>query len=320
MASMTVEFFKVVLKDSSNGKETDYRIIKNIFDAIKKRCTVHKKYKSIDISPNISPESVEPKEVIDFFEDQKYLFGRICRKKLNNAIIKRDYSTLEADEVFTDAESRRQGIEVFTFFLYDYNKGIVSIVNTKGAPGTRSLEKAVDIYNPQYSLEFINIPNEEGIRVLYSSEFPEISKIEFELPAPNAEFLQKVLGLKEDRILEMIQKDVFAASISLKPIPYGKLLKKKESVRNILDILLGEKDNFSKTVVRGNSEKFNSRNFNLNAKMFTYPIDVKTYKIEYGEKVNYSLEDVIEQFRKGLCRAYEENYELIISIANRGED
>lgn len=37
MASMTVEFFKVVLKNSANDGEEDYKIIKSIFDEIKKK-------------------------------------------------------------------------------------------------------------------------------------------------------------------------------------------------------------------------------------------------------------------------------------------
>ena len=189
MASMTVEFFKVVLKNSANDGEEDYKIIKSIFDEIKKKSTIHSNYKSIDLSPEIEPNSVEPKEVMDFFEDKNYLFGRACRKKLNNAMLKRDYQTLQADEVFTDAESRKQGIEVFTFFLYDYKKGIVSIVNAKGAPGTKALGKAIEAYTSEYKLEFHNIPNEEGIRVLYNSESPQISKLEFEVPTPDAEFL-----------------------------------------------------------------------------------------------------------------------------------
>ena len=159
MASMTVEFFKVVLKNSANNGEEDYKIIKSIFDEITNQSTVHGNYKSIDISPEIEPNSVEPKEIMDFFEDQNYLFGRACRKKMNNAMLKRDYQTLQADEVFTDAESRKQGIEVFTFFLYDYNKGIVSIVNAKGAPGTKALGKAIETYKPEYKLTYCATSN-----------------------------------------------------------------------------------------------------------------------------------------------------------------
>ena len=51
--------------------------------------------------------------------------------------------------------------------------------------------------------------------------------------------------------------------------------------------------------------------------MFTYPIDVRTYRTEYGKKINYNLQDVVEQFRVGLHKAYEENYDLIVGIADR---
>lgn len=317
MASMTVEFYKVELKNEARKKDEDYLKIKNIIQEIMVNCHEHDAYKSIDLSPGVSPNSIEPKEIMDIFEDDKYLFGRICRKKKNNAILKRDYSTLEAEEVFTDSESRSRGIEVFTFFIYDYIKGILSIVNSKGAPGTKSIKLLMDIYKPEYSLGFVNIPNEEGIRVLYNSGHPEISKLEFELPSPDAEFLQSVLGLDEEIIRDMIQEDVFTASISLKPVPYGKLLKSTEKVRDVLDILINKKAKYSKTKVRGRSEQFNSRDFDLNAKMFTYPIDVVTYRIVNGRKVEYSLQEVVDQFRSGLKKAYENNYDLITGIANR---
>ena len=32
---------------------------------------------------------------------------------------------------------------------------------------------------------------------------------------------------------------------------------------------------------------------------------------------NYNLQDVVEQFRVGLHKAYEENYDLIVGIADR---
>lgn len=317
MAAMTVEFFKVELVDQTNKNKIDYNKIKEIIAEIIEKFQVHDGYKSIDLSPNITPNSVEPKEIMDLFEDDTYLFGRVCRKKLNNAILKRNYSNLEAEAVFTDAQSRSNGIEVFTFFIFDYNKGILSIVNAKGAPGVNAINNLIEIYKPGYGLKFVNIPNEDGIRVLYESESPEISRLEFEIPTPNAEFLQRVLGLQEDTICEMIQNDVFSAVVSLKPIPYGRLLSKREKVRDVLSAIIRGKRGFSKTVIRGKSEKFGSRNFDLNAKMFTYPIDVTTYRTMNGKKVSYSLQEVVEQFRLGLHKAYEENYDLIIGIANR---
>ena len=115
--------------------------------------------------------------------------------------------------------------------MYDYKKGIVSIVNAKGAPGTKALGKAIEAYTSEYKLEFHNIPNEEGIRVLYNSESPQISKLEFEVPTPDAEFLQSVLGLDEEVIREMIQDDVFFYINIIEANTVWKVIKKKRNCK-----------------------------------------------------------------------------------------
>lgn len=318
MAAMTVEFFKVKILKRSNREELEYKLIEQILGSIFEKYAVKNNGStSIDLSPKIMPNSVEPKEVMDLFDDDSYLFGRICRKKANNAIIKRDYTTLKAETVFTNMESTKNGIEVFTFFILDYNKGILSIVNTKGAPGTKAFKALCENYCPEYDFEFMSIPNEEGVRVLYLSENPEISRMEFELPSPNAEFLQRVLGLNEGVIRDIIKDNVYSASIIFKPAPYNKLVCKKEKVKEILDILINKKKQFSKTLIKGKSEKFGSRNFDLNARLFTYPIDIRQYRIVQGQRIEYSLQEIVEQFKYGLHMAYETNYDMINAIADR---
>ena len=318
MASMTTEFFKVKLFEASNDKEMDYKKIKDILSEIFKWYgKKNKDYLSIDINPGVKLDSVDVKEIIDIFEDDKYLFGRMCRKRENNAMIKRDYYTLEAEDVLTDAESARSGIEVYTFFIYDNEQGIISVVNTKGAPGKKALNTLCECYNPEYVIKFESIPNEEGIRVLYGAEAPEISRLEFDLPAPNAEFLQRVLGLNEKAIGEMIRDDVYEANIVLKGMPYKKIISAKEKVREILDILISKKDNYTKAIVRGNSELFGSRNFDLNSKYFTFPIEINRFRTIKGKRVEYSLREIVDQFKYGLHKAYEDNYDIINAIANR---
>lgn len=318
MSVTTVEFFKVFLKETGSKRELDIVKLKTLFEEIFRRegkdC---KKYISIDLSPDRVPNDIEPKEVLDIFRDDKYLFGRICRQKSNNAILKRDYDNLIAQDVFTDAEARKRGIEVFTFFILDFVKGILAMANAKGAPGEHSLDSLFKAYNNSYYLEFANIPNEEGINMLYNSKNPKISGFEFDVPSPNAEFLQRVLGLDEDIIKEIIQNDVMTATVMLKPVPYQKMIKGPNKVKEILDILKRKKKNFSKCIVRGGSEDFNSRRFDLHAKYFTYPIEVRKYRQINGKNVEYSLEEIIEQFRIGLHRAYEMNYDLLLAIADR---
>ena len=318
IASMTTEFFKVKLFDASNGKELDYKMIKDILAEILDQHGIRNKdYSSLDINPSVMLDSVDVKEIIDIFDDEKYLFGRMCRKRENNAMIKRDYCTLEAEEVLTDAESARSGIEVYTFFIYDNEQGIMSVVNTKGAPGKKALNALCECYKPEYVIKFESIPNEEGIRVLYGAEAPEISRFEFDLPAPNAEFLQRVLGLDEKAIGEMIRDNIYEANIVLKGMPYKKIISSREKVREILDILISKKDNYTKAIVRGNSEVFGSRNFDLNSKYFTYPIEINRFRTVRGKRVEYSLQEIVDQFKFGLHKAYEDNYDIINAIANR---
>lgn len=318
MASMTTEFFKVKLIKVFNKQELDYRHIKDIFeDILNSHAVDNGNYKSLDLSPNITPVSVEPKEIMDVFDDEKYLFGRLGRKKANNVFQKRNYSTLEAESVFNNSEVLDKGIEAFTFFILDYTKGVLSIVNTKGAPNIKAFTLLCESYCKDYELEFESVPNEDGIAVLYGAKTPEISKMEFEIPTPNAEFLQSVLGLDEDVIKEMIQDSVYSSIITLKATPYNKLLSSKDKVTEVLEILMRSKKKYSKALVRGNSESFGSRNFDLHAKYFTYPIEIKRHRMIQGKKVEYSLLELANQYKNGLHMAYESNYDIVNAIINR---
>ena len=115
MASMTTEFFKVRLIKRAGKEELDYRLLGELLEGILAQHAVqNENYRSIDLSPKTEPDSADPKEVMDLFEDDKYLFGRLCRKKANNAVLKRNYETLEAENVFDGSEARKRGIEEFT--------------------------------------------------------------------------------------------------------------------------------------------------------------------------------------------------------------
>lgn len=318
MASMTTEFYKIVLVARANDKEINYKMIKDIITkVISENAIDNDEYKSIDLSPDVLPTSIEPKEIMDIFDDDKYLFGRITRKKANNTVIKREYSTLKANNVFEDSEVIDKGIEVYTFFILDYEQGILSVVNAKGAPNFKALDALCLHYSAEYKLNFESIPNKEGISVLYGATTPSISKLEFEIPTPNAEFLQAVLGLDEKIIREMIQNNVYSSIITLKAMPYQQLLSKKEKVKSVLDILISKRKNYSKAVIRGKSESFGSRNFDLHAKFFTYPIEVRKYHTVHGKQVEYSLQELVEQYKHGLHMAYESNFDIINAIADR---
>lgn len=316
MAKKTVEFKRLDLK--KNAKDVEYRELKGIFNKIfEEKCVDNGKYRSLDLSPDIQPESVEPKKILDLFEDGAFLFGRVCKKKSRNALLRRDYETLKAEEVFNDTDSLKKGIEVFTFFILDYTKGILAIANAKDAPGATILNNILQNYCPEYTIEFTDIPNENGVNALYNSTNPELTKVEFEITRPDIEYLLRVVGLNEESVLEIVNDKTILANVTIKAQPYKKLETDQNKIKKVIDILKSKKDEYNKVVVTGRSDDFNSRGFDLHAKYFTYPIDVKNYEYKKGKKVEYTLDEITEEFKTGLHDAYGGNYQMLIALADR---
>lgn len=316
MAKKTVEFKRIDLQ--KNMKEVPYTELKSVFERIfSEKCVDNEKYRSLDLSPNINPDNIEPKKILDLFEDESFLFGRVCKKKSRNALLRRDYETLKADEVFNGTDSLKQGIEVFTFFIIDYSKGILAIANAKDAPGASVLNSILQNYCPEYSIEFTDLPNEDGVNVFYNSTNPELSRMEFEITRPNIEYLLKVVGLNEKSVLEVVNDKTVSANIVIKAQPRKKLETDQSRIKKIIDLLKGKKNEYAKVVVTGSSDEFNSRGFDLHAKYFTYPIEVKNYEYKQGKKVEFTLSEITEQFRAGLCDAYTGNYQMLIALADR---
>jgi len=319
MASKTVEFLKIDIINSVNRQLEDYQLLQMLFDDIfAQKCVDTGDLQTLDLSPKIVPGDIEPKIMLDIFENEaNYLFGRICKQKANSAMIRRDYSTYESDDVFNGSELKKMGIEVFTFFIIDYETGIIAIANAKDAPGPSILNSIFDNYNSNYYLKFTNIPNGEGINVLYNSDKPQLTRLEFDITTPNPEFLQRILGLDEEVIGNIIRDEVFKASIILKPEPYKQLEVDESKVKQAINVLIRKKANYSHLIIRGKSDNFATQDFDLHARFFTYPITVNRFHYKDKKKVEYTAMEISDQFREGLHSAYDHNYELVTELSDR---
>jgi hypothetical protein len=320
MANKTVEFLKIDLIERISGHKQDYIMLEKILlDIVKSKGISGDECKTIDLTPDITADNVLPKMVLDIFENDLFLFGRICRKKANNAILQRDYDSLVASEVFTPSEAMRKGIEVFTYFIIDLAKGIISIANAKDAPGAGILNNLLDHYNSEYVMRFTNIPNEDGINLLYASTMPEITKLEFVVPSPDPQYLQRILELTEDEIACIAGSDIVTTTLILSPLPYKSLEKDTSKVKRIIDILREKKGIYKQAIIRGKSNEFGNKEFDLQAKYFTYPIQIKKDHVVDGKKKEYNLKEITKQFEAGLVEAYYRNRDLILVIASRRE-
>lgn len=320
MAKTKVYFYSVDLCRTSNEQELDYDgdLLRNTINTlIAQRGREQDGYTSIDISPLRETTNSYPKETLDFFQDDAYFFGRLCRKKPNNMIIKRNYDTLSADSVFEPQEEELLGIEEYSFFILDTTAGILLMASRQGAPSQRALIALSRTFNLDIMMKFKEIPNGDGVRLFYESSSPEINRITVELPSPDAEFLQDVLKLPEGEIMEMLKAGIAHVDLVLKPEPRNAMLSGTQAVREIITHLQRHLPGFEKAVVRGKSNSFKLSDFDLKEQFFSYSIDVAKTHIVDGQTVSYRLDEIVDQYRTALHNAYDTNRDYILHLAGR---
>ena len=320
MASTKVYFYRVDLCNTKNEHEIEYdgNLLRNTIDAlIERKGKRQDGFISIDISPTRETTNPKPKETLDFFRDDAYIFGRLCRKKPNNQIIKRNYETLSADSVFQPQEEVSLGIEEYSFFLLDPTTGILLMATKQGAPTQRALTALSKTFELEIMMTFKEIPNNDGVRLFYESSSPEISRITVELPTPDAEFLQSVLKLPDGEIMDMLKDGVAHVDLVLKPEPRNAMLKGEQIVKGAITHLQKHLPGFDKAVVRGKSNSFTTREFDLKEQFFSHTIDVSKTHIVGGQTVSYRLEEIVDQYRTALHNAYDTNREYILHLAGR---
>ena len=319
MAYKKAYFSRVELYDSKSKKELDYHLLQGIYNNIlDKNAVLTKEGVALRLNPRAS--LFEAKLMLDVINhDKDFMFGRISKQKENNTILKRGYVNLDAKDVFTPAEARSNGIEVFTYFLLDYNKGIFIMVSAQGAPKAKVLDNIFWEYNKDYYTEFVDIPNDEGIQVLFNDEEPEVVALEFDVTRPSAQYLQQILGLNETELFETLSEGVKNARIILSAKKYDSVEKDKKKVEKIIEILLKKKGDYPRLIIRGKGKEVKNQSFDLHAKYFSYPIDIKKTHVIAGNTVEFNLEELTAQFKVGLQKAYYSNYDLVVALADREE-
>ena len=107
MSTKNIYLFKVVIQDTKTNTEVPVSSFKGLFDNIFSRGTRNNAIK-------LSADDVEP-IMLDILENtDEYLFARLSRKRPNNSLQKRDYSTYKTTEVLEPGEIETAGVELFT--------------------------------------------------------------------------------------------------------------------------------------------------------------------------------------------------------------
>ena len=80
------------------------------------------------------------------------------------------------------------------------------------------------------------------------------------------------------------------------------------------------KNKYTKAIISGKGAGLKNQKFDLHAKYFSYPITINKSHVEAGKRIEYSLEELTDQFSYGLYNAYQSNYNLIVALADREDN
>lgn len=308
MASKKMYFFSVTCRDSStkaNKSMSEFRSAINLI--------IDKK--SINNALDISIDKNEPM-IMDILErNDEYLFVRLSKKRKNNSVQKRDYSTYEARSVLTPEEEESQGIELFTYCILGYSHGVLTLVKAQGAPSESAFNRL--LYGTQLELDIENIPNSKLIDELYAGTTPEVNGITVEIPTPSAAMLQQLFGVSDKALLESIHNNTASVVICAKPQLRSSLLQGRKSVKDLIGGL-SQKQGYKQIKINAKpNSNTKIREYDLFEKYFVYPIEIAEKRRVDGQDIEYTREEMQQEHLRAMCKVYDSYKDLIIAICGR---
>lgn len=311
MSTKNTYLFKVVIIDTQTGHEVPPEEFKHLFENIFNN-------NSRNNALRLTADNIEPM-IMDVIQDtEEYLFARLSKKRPNNGMQKRDYTTYEISDVLPPGEINNNGVEWFTYCILGYRHGILSIVKSKGAPGEIALAEIFYRYNNRYILETEAIPNQELISELLNGNDPEINRVEVEIAQPTAQILEQALGFDEREVIDNVRRQTSSITFEIKPNSHGSLLNQPGLIRRLVNALRNNRNRYRSVVISGKrTAKENQRKYDLYEEYFKYPISVKEYRTEDGQKVERDRQEILREYRAAMMNVYNRYQREILIMANR---
>lgn len=308
-----VYFFSVDLFETTTRNYHDYTKIKElIIEIINSNARKYNNFWVIDLTADN-----ELHYVADIFSyENDYLFMRLSSQKPSGGYLHRNYATNIPEGVLEGVDEKDEGIEVYTYALLDYSKGIFSIVNQQNAPNYKVINCFFSEYNSKYSMEFKAIPNPDGIERIYHAQEPRITHVEIEVPVPNASILEKMFGWNEEEIMD-IQGKGLKATMKLSGIDRRIITDTEEETRGLIDCIKNRLTTYNKARVRAKAEGVKTQDYSFFEENFSYPIDIPTYEPIGDRKHYYSANELIPIYKEHLTMAYNECKLVLHRISNR---
>ena len=314
MAVKKVYFYKATINGSNNDEIPVSQYKEILVNIIERYAISNNGYRTINLTPEQEPMHI----VWDIFEyNHSRLFGRLSKQKLSSSVIQRDYKTFEKSDILPVDEQQSRGIEQYTFGSFDYETGIFSIVSSKGAPNEKVICNLFMLYNLNYSMDLIPIPNERGIDTIYRGENTEITRLEVELPLPNAGVLANLFGWNEDEVVNAMMERNLTAGIVVKPQNRQSITIDSDESMNLIDKIRHNLELYKKAKMKAKSRNLKLRDYNFYEENFSYNVDIPEYHIINYERIYYTVDQLVDIYKQNIVQAFHENRSILIEIANK---
>lgn len=310
-----VNFYKIELhkKNGSADNIIEYTLIKDIVLDIIRQNAINLEKEKFSILDLTRDDGLHYNA--DIFEySENTLFMRMSNQKPSGGFLKRNYVTNVPGAVGIE---EKEGIEVYTYVLLNYETGILSIVNQQGAPAVRIINNIFSKYNPQYYFEFISIPNKTGIDKIYDAKKSKVSQIEVEVPVPNATYLQKMFGWKESEIIDTIQENKLKVVVRVSGAERKSITEDEEHSRKLIKTIRNNLNIYNKAKIRAKAEGIKTQDYNFFDENFSYLVEIPTYTVENQSKRYLSEKELIKVYEDNLKMAYNECLITLKAISNR---
>ena len=311
MSIKNIYLYKVIIRDTETNTEVEVPRFKSLFQDI---FDAHSQNSAL----KLTYEDAEPM-MLDILENNdEFLFARLNRKRPNNSLQKRNYNTFETTDVLSPDEVGANGVELFTYCILGYSHGILSIVNSKGAPNEGALSRIFSRFNNRYSLETEGIPNQDLIRELIDGETPQINRVQIGIAQPSAQVLQHLFGFNDNEVLQAVSRNSSSLVFEVKPDLRGALTNDPNLIERMVDAFRTNRNQYRSVILSGKSESGDrQRQYDLYEEFFKYPISISEYRQENGRKIEVEKTEIQSKFRSEMITVYNEYKDLILTVSNR---
>ncbi|RHR48802.1 hypothetical protein DWX10_22945 [Clostridium sp. AF18-27] len=313
MAKKNIHFYEVALYDEY-GVKVSPMLYKNIILDILERIGIKQ---TNHISLDITPFEESMHLIFDAYDyNEGRLFGRFSKQMPKNTLVHHDYTTYKDSEVLPGEDERERGIEKYTYGMLNYDSGIWAFISARGAADENVLKTFVEKYKPGYTLEILAIPNEKGIDNIYSGKDPEISKVEIEVPLPNADVLERLFQWNDTELLNSLSENSLKISAILKAEPRHNIAEEPNVVKKIIDAVKDGQENYNKAKMYAKARTVKAREYNFFEDNFAYPIDVASYHMQSNERVYYTPDELVDIYRQNIVMAFNDSRGILDLFGN----